>query len=59
MTDKRPIKVKLSLNKFRITVLTSPVIIPTSLVTLVINFPECLLSIDLVSALIKEENIST
>ena len=38
--------------------LTRFVIMSTSLVKLVINFPECLLSINWVSAFINEENIS-
>ena len=44
---------------FKIATLTRFVIIPISLVKLVINFPECLLSINFVSALIRDLNIST
>ena len=43
---------------FKITVLTRFVIIPTSFEILVINFPECLFSINLVSASNNDEKIS-
>ena len=56
--NNKPIKVKLSLNKFKIAVLTRFVIIPTSFVRFVINCPECLLSTNSVSALISDANIS-
>ena len=45
MTHSKPIKVKESLNKFNTPVATKLIIKPTSLPKLVINFPECLLSI--------------
>ena len=58
ITVSKPIKVKPSLNKLRTAVLIKFVIWPTSLVKVDINFPVCLLSINLVSADIRLFNIS-
>ena len=59
ITDNSPIKVKVSLNIFNITVLIKLVRRPTSFVKFEINFPECLLSINFVSASIKLSSIFT
>ena len=58
MTDNNPIKVRLSLNKFKMAVLIKLTIIFTSFIKFPINLPECLLSTNWVSALIKDANIS-
>ena len=51
MTPNKPINVKLSLNIFTTAILKRFVIIPISLVKLAMNFPECFLSINFVSAI--------
>ena len=58
ITARRPIKVKVSLKRVNIALLSRLVICVTSYVRLEINLPECFLSIICVSVLIKEFTMS-